>query len=169
MLPVPELSFSFDERKILARFDQLGAALQRNLLPRITRLTATLLSRVLALEPSRTGRLRAATRSFVDQTPTAVRGRVRILGEGGRRHNVKAAALEYGAHRSAEVRPHSMKLDHAWDRAIAPQQVLVAAFQRRTNIQALRFLRTPLASIEGQARTEIAAAVADATQGVLHE
>jgi hypothetical protein len=147
------LTIDIDERAVIAHLEQFPAALQRALVPPITRLTGQLLAQVVAAEHSRTGKLRSDTRSFVDVKENAVLGRIRILGDG--LPNLKAAALEYGSHRSVEVKAHPMQLAHVWGRAMEPRAVMVAAFRRQTNIAAERFLHDPFAGISAEATAQI--------------
>lgn len=160
-----EIEVLFDARgtnKLIARLDALPQELLARLEPAIERLTQQMLAEVLAREPERTGALKAATRSFVDKRNNLIRGRVRILGEpGGPRHNVKAAALEYGAHGRAAVSAHEMSLDHVFATEIAPEDVTVGAYQRDVNIGAERFLRDALADIRAEFEIEIDRAIAE--------
>src|ERR1700680_3172919 len=127
-----DAKFEIDDRALLARFAQFPATLRARLVGPITKVTETLRGRVVADEPSRTGKLKSQTVSFVDQGDGYVRGRVRVLGDGG--HNVKAAALEYGARNSVRVSAHQMMLSHAWAHEIDARSVLVEAYDRRANI-----------------------------------
>jgi hypothetical protein len=149
------------ERRVLARLAALPESLKQRLAGPIGRLTEAMLARVLAREPSRTGQLRGDTKAFVDVRESFVRGRVRVLPDPGTNFNLRAAALEYGAHGVAHVRAHSMGLDHAWAQAIAPQQVLVQAYQRQVNITALAFLRDALGSMQGELTAAIDGAIAE--------
>ena len=92
------VSIESNANRLALHFEQLPDALKRQLEITITKYTHQLLSRVRAAEPVRTGRLRAATREFVDVRKDFVRGRVRILPT-GRAQSIAAAfgALEYGA------------------------------------------------------------------------
>jgi hypothetical protein len=144
------LTITVDDRRIVARFDNLPRQLKQNLHRAITEITEMMAVRVRAAEPRRTGRLLSLTRSFVDERPNWIRGRVRILGTAQQRHNIAAAALEYGANATVSVR--------AYRRGGAP----VRSYRRRTHIAARRFLRGPAAELRGVARAAIEAAVAEA-------
>jgi hypothetical protein len=144
------LTITVDDRRIVARFDNLPKQLKRNLHRAITEVTEMMAVRVRAAEPTRTGRLRSLTRSYVDERPNWIRGRVRILGTPQQRHNIAAAALEYGAHATVSVRPSR--------RGGTP----VRAYRRRLDITPRRFLRGPAAELRQVARAAIEAAVAEA-------
>ena len=127
---------------LMLHLDKLPAELKAKLKQAITRSTHQLLARVKAAEPVRTGRLRQATRSCVDERPNFVRGRVRILAT-GRQQSIAAAfgALEYGGpgkRRSGPVRV----------RAYSRAGVSVGSYRRRRpRIRARRFLRGPAAAM----------------------
>jgi hypothetical protein len=138
-----------DDRNIKAMFDELPTTLRTNLTATIARLTDELLAKVRAAEPHRTGRLRLETRRFVDERENFVRGRVRILAPGGRGHNVAAAALEYGAHRSFPVKSYRRDGD------------TVGAYRRRANIDARRFLRDSALGMRAKVLAELRQAISD--------
>ncbi len=145
---------SLDETRLLARLDHLPHELHARLAGPIRELTEALFARVQAAEPYRTGALRAATRSFVDDRENLIRGRVRVLGESGRgKHNVKAGALEYGAHGDAAV--------HGYAR----EDATVSAYHRDVNIAEHRFLRDAALDL----RTEFEAMVERAIAEVVGE
>jgi hypothetical protein len=150
--------------KLVLHLDQLPDALKQKLEIKITQLTMQLLSRVKAAEPVRTGRLRTATRSFVDVRQDFVRGRVRVL-PAGKAQQIGAAfgALEYGApgkRRSGPVRVRT------YSRSSGP----VAAYQRRRpHITARRFLRGPAAAMRSRARAELEAIVGKTVQDELNK
>jgi hypothetical protein len=156
------VTFEEDDRQVTAHLARLTPQLRSGLREAITRLTDQLLERVRAAEPYRTGKLRQETQAFVDVKDDEVRGRVRILGTGGRGHNVAAAALEYGAHRVVNVRAHQEHLSHVFDRATDSQFVAVRAYQRRANIQAKRFLRDPAQAMRPQVRAELERVISEA-------
>lgn len=143
--------------KLVLHFDQIPDALKRKLEVTITRLTTQLLSRVKAAEPVRTGRLRAATRSFVDVRQDFVRGRVRILPTGkAQRIGAAFGALEYGApgkRRSGPVRV----------RGYSRSTGAVAGYERRRpHIRARRFLRGPAAAMRPRIKAELSEAIGQA-------
>lgn len=148
--------------RLVLKLDKLPDELKRQLEVKITQLTMQLLSRVKAAEPVRTGRLRAATRSFVDTRQTFVRGRVRIL-SGGKASRLGAAfgALEYGGPGQRRHGPVSVS-------GYRRNAGSVAAYERRRpHIRARRFLRGPAATILSRARAELAETVRDAMQQAL--
>ena len=99
-----DFNIKVNDTRIQLMLDQLPAKLQANLAKRIDALTVEAQAKMRAAEPHRTGRLQAETKRFVDERENWVRGRVRILGPGGRGHNIAAAALEYGSHKSIPVK-----------------------------------------------------------------
>jgi hypothetical protein len=149
---VSDLNVSVDSNlnKLILHFDQMPDQIKRELEVKITHLTQQLLGQVKAAEPRRTGRLRAATRSFVDVRQDFVRGRVRILPTGkASRLGAAFGALEYGGpgkRRSGPVRVH------AYTRLSGH----VAAYQRsRPKIAARRFLRGPATAMRPRALAEL--------------
>jgi len=155
------IEFRIDESdtgRIIARLDQLPQELRARLRGVITQLTNELLARVEAAEPVRTGTLRAQTHAYVDEGPTWLRGRVRVLRSGRRNYGAIAGALEYGApgrRRSGAVRVRGYRRSGA----------TVRAYQRRQpHIKAMRFLRGPAAAQLPRARALIRAAIEDALQ-----
>lgn len=143
----PQFTITVDDRRITLHLEKLSARLKTNLRTAITDLTETLLIRVRAAEPSRTGQLRLQTRAFLDEGETFIRGRVRVLGTAGQPHNIAAAALEYGAHRTVSVRPYLR------------ESVLVRAYQRQADITARKFLRGPAEAMRERALAELQKAV----------
>lgn len=144
-----DFNVKVDDARIKVMFDELPKRLQGNLKRTITALTDQTLVRLRAAEPRRTGRMLRETRRFVDERENFIRGRVRILGPGGRGHNVAAAALEYGAHRSFPVRAH----ERAGDR--------VHAYRRRANIAERRFLRDAAAGLRERVLAELRRTIAE--------
>jgi hypothetical protein len=163
---VSDLNISVESNinRLVLHLDQMPDELKRRLEVKISELTMQLLSRVKAAEPVRTGRLRAATRSFVDVRQDFVRGRVRVLST-GKAQSVGAAfgALEYGApgkRRSGPVRV----------RGYSRSSGAVAAYQRRRpHITARRFLRGPAAAMRSRALAELEAIVGKALQDELNK
>jgi len=163
---VSDLNISVESNinRLVLHLDQMPDELKRRLEVKISELTMQLLSRVKAAEPVRTGRLRAATRSFVDVRQDFMRGRVRILST-GKAQSVGAAfgALEYGApgkRRSGPVRV----------RGYSRSSGAVAAYQRRRpHITARRFLRGPAAAMRSRALAELEAIVGKALQDELNK
>lgn len=152
-----------DERRLVARFSEFDAALQRRLKGPIDELTAKMWAAAEAAEPMRTGELRADTREFVDKGEGYIRGKVKVLGHGGRGHNVKAAALEYGAHGNARVAAHEMMLGHLWGVALEPRAVLIGEYMRRVHIGEVAYLRHALAEVHEMALAAVETAVGEET------
>jgi len=159
------VTMTINDTGLRAHLDQLPIAVRAKLLPTIKSLTQELLESVRAAEPVKTGKLRAATRSYVDSGPDYIRGRVRIgpqIGTGNSitGHNIAAAALEYGVNASENVASHRMRLTHVFGRS-ANEFVMVNAYTRRVSISARRFLRDPFQRLRPFAEAEIRAALAE--------
>jgi hypothetical protein len=155
-----EITFNADEagRRVAAVLEGLPADLLTRLRPTFERLTAELLAKVRAGEPHRTGALEAATQAFVDDIAgVRLRGRVRVLAEPGQkgRYNIKAAALEYGAHGPARVSAHERLLDHVYATPIAAEEVMVAAYERDVNVTAWAFLRDAFGGMQSEFEAEV--------------
>ena len=146
------------DRKAVLRFEQFPQAAHDRLLASLRSIEKRLEAAVVAAEPSRSGALKALTGGRVydhgDRIAAVVGVRAMTAQEAR-----KAMALEFGSHRSIEVKAHKASLDHLWSRAFGPIQVNVAGHSRTTNIDAQRFLRGPLDEIRDQAQAEMQAAV----------
>lgn len=153
-----------DERKIAVHLDELPRRLRSALRPIITELTDRLLGAVHAAEPMRTGRLRAATKAFVDEKDDRISGKVRVVAEGGRGSGTHeaAAALEYGAHRSVLVSEHTERLTAKLSRSQAGGLVMVESYVRRANIMARRFMRDPATAMRPEAMAALQRVIAEA-------
>ena len=154
-------------RQVGLRFDQFPDALHDDLRNTIDTLSKELFARVEAATPSLTGRLRSQERVRLFDDGSRITGYVDIAGEGSGKGSdfAKAAALEYGAHQSAKVSAHAMKLDHAWANMLAePITVLVKAFTRKPNIAEHAFERGPLAEMQPEIIERLNAVIAKATQ-----
>jgi hypothetical protein len=132
------------ERLIQLRFQRLEAEVHDRFARLVRELTDELYQRVTAAEPVRTGRLRARTRERFRDTPNRITGSVTAATR--RADAAKAAALEYGAHGSAAV--------SAYERLSGD---IVSAYRRHVNIVAHRFLRDPLAQMQGEIDARFAA------------
>lgn len=142
-----DFKIKVDDTRIGVMFDELPRRLRANLRRTITELTEELLLKVRAAEPRRTGALRAETRRFIDERENFIRGRVRILGPGGRGHNIAAAALEYGAHRSFPVKSYT-RAGHR-----------ISAYRRRANITEQRFVRNAAEGMRAKVLAELQRAI----------
>jgi hypothetical protein len=133
-----------NSERINVRLDALPNDLKRRLKKEIATITRELLVAVQAREPVRTGALRRATRSFVDERPDFIRGRVRVL-RGAANLGARFGALEYGGPgrrgpgRRVEVKAYSRG------------GVRVDPYRRRPpTIRGLRFLRGPAAGMRAR-------------------
>ena len=146
-----------DTRAVL-RFERFPTLAHDLLLATLQSLERRLEAAVLAEEPEKSGELKSLTGGRVydhgDRIAAVVGVRAMTAQEAR-----KAMALEFGSHRSIEVKAHKASLDHLWSRAFGPIQVNVAGHSRTTNIDAQRFLRGPLDEIRDQAQAEMQAAV----------
>lgn len=148
-------------RELDLKFDQFPQSAHRNLRQRIDGLTTELYARVEAAIPKRTGRLAGEVSKALRDKPERITGVISISAE-----FAKAGALEYGAHRTAPVKAHAMRLMHLWGRpAPSPLTVEVPAHARTPNIEAERFMR---GSIEGM-RAEVEAALRQALDQTIEQ
>lgn len=149
------------DRQVGLRFEEFPDALHAELLALIGgQLGPELETLVEAATPDRTGRLRGEEGLRVFDDPQSIKAQVSVTAE-----FAKAAALEYGAHRSTNVKAHSMRLDHAWSRRFnAPLSVLVSAYTRTPDIDEVDFLRGPLAAMAPEAIARMEDVVAKLAQ-----
>jgi hypothetical protein len=147
----PQFTMTVSDLNVRQSFDRLTPALKTELRKTVTSLTQQLLGLVRAREPVRTGYMLSRTVSFVDERPTLIRGRVRIIATGSAQRVAAAfGALEYGAHKRIVVAAHSRG------------RARVRAYDRTVNIAARRFLRGPAAAMRPLILAELEAAVARA-------
>lgn len=133
-------------------------ALYEDLRIEVDALATELFALVQADTPSLTGKLRSQERLRFFADKNRITGRVDIAGTGP--DAAKAGALEYGAHRPTQVRAHSMRLDHAWGEAFsAPESVMVAAYTRTPDIEALAFESGPLHEMQPEILARLNAVV----------
>ncbi len=157
-MPAPiTMSIDFDEHKETARFTAIPADLQKALIARLRPVEQSMLARAQAAAPRRTGKLVSEIKGFLDSGPDWVRVRVRVVidkragsSPRGNYDSGKAAALEYGAKNSVQVRAFRRKSGED-----------VRSYQRRVNIAMQSFLRVPFAATRSQAEAAIRAAIAD--------
>ncbi len=133
------------DTQLQAFIGELPARVNAELQAAMRDVAALLEGAVVAAEPSRTGKLRSATRPFVRENPAGVTGGVQVRGDAG-----KAGALEYGAHRAFSLKEHWARRSVVFGREAPSQSVLVDEYVRRANITADRFLRDPFAALQGQ-------------------
>src|SRR5690242_7875009 len=138
-----QFNLSVSDRRVVVKFDQFPQQLHGVLLSRITSLTETLRAMVDASAPEATGKLRRNIVSRVEDRPQRIHGSVFVHADYG-----KAAALEYGAHNTIQVKSHSQRLDHVFALQVSPLSVMVAAYARHLDIAERRYLRGPLAALK---------------------
>jgi hypothetical protein len=149
------------DQRVTLRFEQFPDTLHERLLGTLQRLEQRLEQMVLAQEPARTGALRQLTGGRVYEHPDRIAAVVGVRSQSANEAK-KAAALEYGSHRSLVVRAHTAKLSHLWARAINPIIVYIPSHSRVSDISPQRFLRGPIDAMRGEAVAELRAAVAEA-------
>ena len=137
------------DRAVALKFEEFPVEARQRLYDRVVALTQELQGRIVAAEPFRTGKLRSETELSSVNAEDHVSATVRIAGEFG-----KAGALEYGAHGTAQVSAHQARLTHVFARA-TEMIVEVEAHARHVNIAEHRFLRGPLAGMEGEILTQL--------------
>ncbi len=147
------------ERRVGLKFEEFPQRAHASLLEKITSLTRQLEERVRAAEPYKSGKLRGATTSRIDDRPERITGRVFISADYG-----KAAALEYGAHAATQVKAHSARLDHVYANAVSPLTVMISAHSRKLDIAEHKYLRGPLEAMEGEIIEQLRAALVEATE-----
>jgi len=153
------------DSRITLRFEQFPAAFHDRLLAVMQELEIRLEADAKAREPVQTGRLRSQTGGRVYDHDTRIAAVVGVRAETGEDAR-KAAALEYGSHRSIMVRAHEARLTHLFGRAISPMMVTVPEHSRMTNLDPRRFLRDAIAGMHSEAIEAMRQAVSDvANQG----
>lgn len=153
------------DRQAGLRFDEFPDDLRDGLRAEIDSLSRELYARVQGAIPDRTGDLRSKARVRLFDDKDRVTGYVDIAGQKGSQDFAKAGALEYGAHRTKQVKQHQMRLDHYWhEKLTAPRTVIVKAFDRRNNQTEHRFLRGPLAAMQPEVGSRLNAVVEKAVQ-----
>jgi hypothetical protein len=150
------------DRAVALRFAQFPERARAALQHRLEAISQQLLARVQGAEPARTGRLKGETVPFASSSGDRVRGGVHVAAPDSGEHG-KGAALEYGAHGSAQVTAHARALDHVFGRRLtSPLAVMVAAYSRHVNIAERRYLRGPLDAMRGEIVAELRAALDEA-------
>ena len=146
------------DRTVGLKFDTFPKAAYKNLFDVITEQTGRLQGLVEAKVPKRTGRLASEIRARVVNYSNRITGIVAVTG-GTSNDFAKAAAEEYGAHGTAHVRAHHMKLGHLFSKIVEPMDVVQDAYDRHVNIDAREYLRGPLHEIEDDAIQQMKDAV----------
>ena len=150
------------DRQAGLRFEEFPDVLYEDLRKAIESLTNELFARVQAATPELTGDLRAHERVRIFTDENRITGYVDIGGTSVAELK-KAAAVEYGAHKTTSVKSHSMKLDHFWNTALSgPIDVIVSAYDRTPNVAERAFERGPLAEMRGEINERLAAVVEQA-------
>lgn len=147
------------DRRVVARFSKWPAELHDALLAKIRTLTDELRSRVQALAPERTGKLKDEITSRVFDDPQKIKGLVTLEGGLTQSEYIKAAALEYGAHGGVSVRKYSRTIAEAFGREISSKRIDISAYSRIANIEARVYLRGGLGDVEGDATAELQQAI----------
>lgn len=147
------------DRAVEARFAKWPKEIHDTLFERIKKLTDELYGRVRALAPEKSGDLKNEIISKVFDDPEKIKGLVSLEGNLPRSEYIKAAALEYGAHRSVKVRKYQRTITEAFGRDISPTRIDVSAYSRIANIEERMYLRGGLAGVEAEAVTELTAAI----------
>jgi hypothetical protein len=147
------------DRALQVKLDELPSRIHDRLVGPITRLTERLEAAVREDAPDRTGKLRSEITSRVYDDPDRITGRVFIAAGDDKEAYGKAAALEYGAHGTAQVSAHEARLDHVFSRLVAPMEVMVRRHSRRLDIAARLFFRGPERALAPEAEAEIRAAI----------
>ncbi len=153
------------DTRIVARFNEWPAELHDALLTRIRALTDALEGRVQALAPERTGKLKDEIVSRVFDDPKKIKGLVTLEGGLTKSEYVKAAALEYGAHRGLRVRKYSRTIAEAFGHDISPKRIDVSAYSRIANIDARVYLRGGLSDVEGDATAQLQQVIDQSAKG----
>jgi hypothetical protein len=143
------------DRRVVARFSEWPKELHDSLLAKIRELTDALEGRVQALTPDRTGKLKDEITSRVFDDPKKIKGLVTLEGGLSKSEYIKAAALEYGAHRGVKSGAYQRTISEAFGRDISPKRIDVSAYSRIANIDARVYLRGGLADVEGDATAQL--------------
>ncbi len=146
------------DKETVARLDAMPRHVHDSLVRTMTRLLLRLEAKVkMKLSGEvlkvRTGTLRRSVTSRLLDLLSAVWG---IVGT-----NVKyAAAHEYGFHGTVTVKEHLRTIRTAWGKELKnPVRVSVRSHSRKVDLPEKSFLRSALAEMDGQIRTELAEAV----------
>lgn len=150
-------------RNIALRFEEFPQKARERLGEVITSATSRLQALVRNSVPKRTGRLEMEINSRVNEYDNGIVGIVYVKGK-NRNDFAKAAALEYGAHGSAQVKSHEARLDHYFSRHVDMLQVMVGSHSRKLNIKAHDYLRGPEASIADEALADMRQAINELVQ-----
>jgi hypothetical protein len=153
------------DRRIALRFEEFPEQARAALVEVVTDLQRDLQDSVRAAMPKdHTGKLSASLAGGVENSPTRVRGWVNVAGK-NRALILQAMALEYGSHANIAVSAKAgRRLSTVYGHYISPIEVLVGAYNRTANIEAVRFLRGPLADMAEAALERMSQAVQGAAE-----
>lgn len=130
------------ERRFALRFDEFPQELRAAILPVVTKYGQELYDSVVAKIPKKTGRAASLVQMTVFDNENSVKAILRFKGD-----YAKVAALNYGSHKSIDVKIHASALNHVYSRIINSEGVEVQAYSRRTNIEAVKFLGSSLEEV----------------------
>jgi hypothetical protein len=162
-----DVEFEIDKDNVISgslkvRFENFSEELKQKLVVAVTEAGQRLFENVRAAAPEETGSLKSAVDSSLAQGDGWMRFYVEVDPEHDEPFNVKAAALEYGAHRLSKVSGYTRTVDQIFGQASAPVEQVISPYSRTPNIDEFRYLRGGLSSgIEAS----FAAAVEDAIGG----
>jgi hypothetical protein len=140
------------DREAGLRFEEFPDALYEGLRKEIDALTNELFARVVARTPELTGALRAEERVRIFADENRIRGYIDVHGSVA--DIKKAAALEYGAHKTVNV--------SAYER---PNGAVVKAYSRPNDVVEKAFERGPLEEMRGEINARLNAVVEKAVAG----
>jgi hypothetical protein len=150
------------DRNVGLKFDTFPKEAYKNLFDVITEQTGRLQEQIVANTPKRTGRLASEIHARVVTYSDRITGSVSVSG-GTSKDYAKAGAEEYGAHGTAHVHAHHMKLGHLFSKIVEPMDVVQGAYDRHVNIDAREYLRGPLHEIQDDIIKQMKDAVDAAT------
>lgn len=146
------------DTKLGIRFEQFPQQAHDKLRERITQQINILRTAIKAAAPRRTGKLASEVDSNVIDKPERITGIVYFDDD-----FAKAAALEYGVHRSVRVAGHEASLSHVFSTALtAPIQVFIDAHSRVVDLAAREFIRGPARALSEKITQELKEAVNEA-------
>jgi hypothetical protein len=155
------------ERSVGLRFEDFPDQLHDDLRAVIEGVSNELFSRVQAVTPSSTGKLRSQERLRLFDQQERIKGYIDIAGGKGSTDHAKAGALEYGSRgKPVKIAAHRMQLDHFWHKRLnAPITVMVDAYARTPKIAEHAFMRGPLEAMRPAILQRLNAAVENAVAG----
>lgn len=136
------------ERQVIARFEELPAELHELLHERILILIQELEGAVQAGAPVKSGELRGSIRSSVKDYAEKIVGRVFS-------NLPYAGVIEFGIHKAESVRGHERRLEQAFGRDIAPEEIFIDPYTRMANVEAHLFMQAGFASLEDHITQEL--------------